>query len=187
MSSTYRNIARVGRPHGKRGEVAVLPVRGLPFLLVPGQEVALTPPSLGRDRFCTVSSVAEGGSGWRVRFGGIDDLDAAEGIQGCYVLAHAEDVELGDLEAAWDDLMGRGVLDARYGDLGVVTGVIETPANDVLQVEGRYGEVLVPIIEQALDTIPDAGPISTHLMDGLIEGPAIPEAPGTGRGEVAAR
>lgn len=185
MSSTYRNIARVVRPHGKRGEVIVLSVRGLPFLLQPGQEVALTPPALKRDRFCTVDAVSDDGQNWRVHFSGIDDLDAAEGVQGCFVLAHAEDVELDGLEAAWDDLMDRPVHDARYGDLGRVTGVIETPANDVLQVEGPYGEVLIPIIEQALDEIPDEGPLETHIMNGLIDAPAPDSDTGDAQGSGA--
>lgn len=169
MSRTYRNIARVVRPHGKQGEVVVQPLRGLPFLLEPGQEVALTPPALKRDRFCTVTSVSDDGRQWRVQFSGIDDLGAAEAVQGCWVLAHEEDVALDGFETAWDDLMGRSVIDGRYGDLGKVTGVIETPANDVLQVEGPYGEVLIPLIEQALDEIPDEGPLASHIMDGLID------------------
>lgn len=135
-------------------------------------EVALTPPALTRDRFCTVRSVADTGQEWRVSFSGIDDLDAAESVRGCTVLAHAEDLELSDLEAAWDDLIDRPVVDARYGALGTVTGVIETPANDVLQVEGPYGEVLIPLIEQAVDELPAEGPINTHIMDGLIDADA---------------
>lgn len=42
--------------------------------------VALTPPALKRDRFCTVVSVTDTGDGDLVSFEGIDDLTAAEGI-----------------------------------------------------------------------------------------------------------
>lgn len=133
-------------------------------------EVALTPPALDRDRFCDIEEVWDDG---RVRFSGIDSLNAAESVQGCFVLAHGEDIELDALEAAWDDLIGRPVVDVRFGALGAVSGVIETPANDVLQVEGPYGEVLVPVIEQALDEIPEDGAIETHIMDGLIDERAL--------------
>ena len=127
-------------------------------------EVALTPPALERDRFCTVRSVTDTGQDWLVAFSGIEGIDGAESIKGCYVLAHAEDVVLDGFEAAWEDLVGRYVVDARFGELGRITGVIETPANDVLEVE-----VLVPIIEEAMDEIPPTGPLSTHIMDGLID------------------
>ena len=40
---------------------------------------------------------------------------------------------------------------------------------------GAYGEVLVPVIEPVLDAIPEAGAISVHVMDGIVDAPA-PEA-----------
>ena len=132
-------------------------------------EVALTPPAFERDRFCTVRSVTDTGQDWLVAFSGIEGIDGAESIKGCYVLAHAEDVVLDGFEAAWEDLVGRNVVDVRFGELGCITGVIETPANDVLEIEGPFGEVLVPIIEEAMDEIPPTGPLSTHIMDGLID------------------
>ena len=77
--------------------------------------VALTPPALKRDRFCTVVSVTDTGDGDLVSFEGIDDLTAAEGITGCYVLANRDDFELDSLDAAYTDLMGREVVDERFG------------------------------------------------------------------------
>ena len=79
--------------------------------------VALTPPALKRDRFCTVTSVTDTGDGDLVSFEGIDDLTAAEGITGCYVLANRDDFELDSLDAAYTDLMGREVVDERFGSL----------------------------------------------------------------------
>ena len=107
--------------------------------------VALTPPALKRDRFCTVVSVTDTGDGDLVSFEGIDDLTAAEGITGCYVLASRDDFELDSLDAAYTDLMGREVVDERFGSLGTIVEIMSTPANDVWVVEGdRYGEVLIP-------------------------------------------
>ncbi|MFQ7391996.1 MAG: ribosome maturation factor RimM [Collinsella aerofaciens] len=97
------------KPHGRKGEVLAQPLRGLPSVLEPGMRVALTPPALKRDRFCTVVSVTDTGDGDLVSFEGIDDLTAAEGITGCYVLANRDDFELDSLDAAYTDLMGREV------------------------------------------------------------------------------
>ena len=33
----------------------------------------------------------------------------------------------------------------------------------------RYGEVLIPVIEQVVLDLPDTGTISVHVMDGLID------------------
>lgn len=155
-------------PHGTKGEVSVAPLRGLPFLLRDGMTVALTPPSLSRDRFCTVERVNDQAS--LVAFSGIDNLDRAESIAGCYVLAREDELELGVLELPFDDLIGREVHDERYGALGKIVEVLETPANNVWVIEGdSYGEVLIPAIEQVVLDLPDEGGIRVRIMDGLID------------------
>ena len=171
VQAIYKNIARVVRPHGSKGEVVVAALRGLPFLLREGMTVSLTPPALKRERFPRVVSVRPCPDGTAiVRFSCADGLDGSEPLAGCYVLARAEDVELGPLDAAFDDLIGRDVVDARYGDLGRIREVMETPANDVWVVEGdAYGEVLIPVIDQVIPEIPDDGPIEVSLMDGLVD------------------
>ena len=131
--------------------------------------VALTPPALKRDRFCTVTCVTDTGDGDLVSFEGIDDLTAAEGITGCFVLANRDDFELDSLDAAYTDLMRREVVDERFGSLGTIVEIMSTPANDVWAVEGdRYGEVLIPVIEQGVLALPAQGTIYVHVMDGLI-------------------
>lgn len=176
------NIARVVRPHGRTGEVIVRAVRGLPFCMEPGLTVALTPPALDRDRFCEVLEVAEDPQGARVRFSGIDSIDAAEAVRDCYVLARRDDLELGALDAPWIELIGRHLYDERFGDLGAITEVLETPANDVWQVEGSYGEVLVPVIEQVVEEIPEKGDIPVRIMDGLLPSGTVPNGMTDGAG-----
>ncbi len=144
------------------------PLRGLPFLLHKGLECALTPPALDRDRFCSVTKVTEGGSEMLVSFSGINDLDAAESIAGCLVLVRAEDIDLDPLTAPVDNLLGRAVVDERYGELGTISEVIFTPANSVWAIDGAYGEVLVPVIESVVSSIPEDGPIAIRVMDGII-------------------
>ena len=166
---SYKNIARVVRPHGKKGEVLVQPLRGLPFLLTQGLCVALTPPQLKGDRFRTVRSVLHRGDDALVSLSGIESIDDAEAVSGCFVLAAVDDLDLGPLDVAFDDLIGRGVSDERYGQVGRIVEVLETPANDVWVLRGDYGEVLLPVIEQVVDNIPEDGPIEVHVLDGLIE------------------
>lgn len=158
------------RPHGTKGEVIVAELRGLPFYLHEGMEVALTPPSLARDRFCRVESVRESGDGALVAFSCAHSLHDAEDIAGTTVLARVCDLDAGELDASVDELLGRAVVDARFGDLGIIEEVMLAPANDVWVVDGpRYGEVLIPVIEQVVEAVPAEGPIPVRLMDGLID------------------
>lgn len=145
------------------------PLRGLPFLLADSMECALTPPALDRDRFYTVTKVTERGSEMRVSFSGIDSLDAAEAIAGCHVLVRADDLDLDPLTVPIDNLLGRTVVDERFGDLGTIEEVICTPANDAWSIASDvYGEVLVPVIPEVVSDIPDDGPIAIRVMDGIV-------------------
>ena len=86
------------------------------------------------------------------------------------MLANRDDFELDSLDAAYTDLMGREVVDERFGLLGTIVEIMSPPPNDVWVVEGdRYGEVLIPVIEQVVLDLPDTGTISVHVMDGLID------------------
>ncbi len=138
-------------------------------------DIALTPPALKRDRFSRVEAVGDAGDCVRVKFRGVDSLEDSEKIVGCYLLAREDDLYLGAFDVAYDDLIGRAVEDARYGELGNIAEVIETPANDVWSIEGPYGEVLVPVIDQVVSEIPDEGPIRIAVMDGIIDAPAPEE------------
>ncbi len=138
-------------------------------------DIALTPPALKRDRFSRVEAVGDAGDCLRVKFRGIDSLEDSEKIVGCYLLARENDLDLGAFDVAYNDLIGRTVEDARYGELGNIAEVIETPANDVWSIEGPYGEVLVPVIDQVVSEIPDEGPIRIAVMDGIIDAPAPEE------------
>lgn len=145
------------------------PLRGLPLLIEPGMEVALTPPALDRDRFVTVEAVFDEGDTARVLFSCSASIDDAESLQGCFVLAHDEDIELDGLTAAYEDLIEREVVDRRYGTLGRIVEVMETPANDVWVIDGgSYGEVLIPVVPHVVSSIPQDGPITVQIMDGLI-------------------
>lgn len=172
MRAAYKNIARVLRTHGAKGEVVAAPLRGLPLLLHEGMQVHLTPPALKRERLSTVTALSDGPAPGtvRVRFSCADSLEDAEGLVGCYVLAARECLDLGPLDAAVDDLLGRTVADVRIGEIGRIQEVMETPANDVWVVDGGpHGEVLIPVIDEVVQAIPDAGPIPVHLLDGLLD------------------
>ena len=94
MRAAYKNIARVVRPHGTKGEVLVAPLRGLPLLLTESMQVHLTPPALKRERTSAVESLSVTPEGARVRFSCAHNLDDAESLTGCYVLASCDDFEV---------------------------------------------------------------------------------------------
>lgn len=146
------------------------PLRGLPLLLEEGMRICLTPPALKRERFSIVEALSEVADGARVLFSCSRNLDDAEGLVGCYLLARESDLDLDPLDIAFDDLVGREVIDERHGALGAIQQIMETPANDVWVVEGAaYGEVLIPVFDDVVREVPVDGPISVRIMDGLLD------------------
>lgn len=146
------------------------PLRGLPLLLTEGMSVHLTPPALKRERTSQVLTVSPCADGARVAFSCSRNLDDAETLAGCYVLARTCDFELGPLDSAYDDLLDREVVDDRHGSLGRIVEVMETPAHDVWVVEGpSYGEVLIPVVPEVVGSIATCGPLTVHVMDGLLD------------------
>lgn len=193
MAGQYELVARVGKARGLEGEVTAMPADGLPLCLRAGLRVHVVPPTLYGPRDITIARVRAGkGSGFVLAFEEVTTRDDAEQVAGRWLLADARDLEFDADEAVPATLIGLPVVDERYGELGTVTELIETPANDVLAVEGRYGEVLVPLIDQTVVSVPEqaADPLVTHIMDGLVDdgtvgaGAAGADAPGEeGEGE----
>jgi len=86
-----------------------------------------------------------------------DDRDAAALYRGrAIAIARADFPAAGENEYYWADLVGLKVVNEKGVDLGMVSRVFETGANDVLVVEGDR-ERLIPFIEQVVRAVDLAG------------------------------
>ena len=82
-----------------------------------------------------------------VQFEGISDRDAAAQLRGCEVAVLREQLPAPDQgEFYWTDLIGLRVRNRQGQDLGKVSGLLETGANDVLVVQDGEVEHLIPYI-----------------------------------------
>lgn len=165
----YINVARIARTHGKKGEVVVAALDGLPFCLCEGMRVCLTPPPLRGDRWYTVERVGVGETPL-VAFAGVRGLNDAEGLVGKLVLARRDDVPEAVAEQQVLDCVGCEMVDDVRGSVGTIVELMQLPANDVWRVEGPYGEVLVPVLDEVVLALPedDAGVVEVHLMPGIL-------------------
>ena len=55
----------------------------------------------------------------------------------------------------------------RAGGSGVIEEVLSGPANDVWVVRGELGELLLPVVDQVVSSVPDDGPIEVCAPAGL--------------------
>ena len=88
---------------------------------------------------------------------GCEDRDEAARYRGKEVaVSRAAFPEAGENEFYWADLVGLKVVNTEGEDLGAVSRVFETGANDVLVVEGER-ERLIPFTEQVVREVDLAG------------------------------
>lgn len=163
-------LGRIVKTHGLSGEVSVTLDPDVSPERLAGLEVWFVPPP-PELRSAVVSGVRPGPKGRIVKFDGVDDIDAASRLLGTSMNAPASSVpELADREDEPDPI-GLRVIDEQRGDLGTVTYVIVTGANDVWVVAGGpFGEVLIPVIDEVIDHVDQATMTArVRLLPGLIE------------------
>jgi len=86
------------------------------------------------------------GKGLIARLDGVTDREAARAVMGSDIAVYRTQLPpLPEGEYYWCDLIGRKVVNLEGDELGEVTEVQETGANDVLIVEG-HGRHLIPVV-----------------------------------------
>ncbi|HEY5540161.1 MAG TPA: ribosome maturation factor RimM [Coriobacteriia bacterium] len=166
----FTALARVVKSHGLKGEVAVEPAADLPFVLPVGLEVWFVPPPSGV-RTGRIENVRRGPKGPLLKVSGVDDIGTARTLVGVDILARTEDMPSawGEPLDAGTDPVGLSVTDVKRGSLGKVVELILTGANDVWVVDGPYGEVLLPVIDDVVLAIDwESGTAEVSLLPGLL-------------------
>lgn len=162
-------VARIGKPHGLRGEVTVqlhtddpharfAPGSVLDTEAVPDAHVPAT---------LTVVGARVHQQAWLLSFDGVTDRTGAEALRGTRLLfdptnspevAGADDGD-GEEEEGWyaDDLVGFAAVDVDGQTLGEVSGLLTGP-QDLLQVRLPDGhEALVPFTHALVPVVDVAG------------------------------
>jgi 16S rRNA processing protein RimM len=165
-AEAFVEIGRVAKTHGLVGEVSVITTVDLPVSRLCGLEVWFVPPPPNVRR-SKIVSVRPGPKGPLFALEGVEDIGTASTLRGLTVLARAAD--LPDVEEEFDPV-GFSVVDSERGEIGEIVDVIVTGANDVWVIEGPFGQVLVPVIEDVIHEIDeDAGVVDVTLLPGLID------------------
>lgn len=155
----YKNVARVVGKIGKNGEVKVVPIDDLPFLLHEGTQVFLSPPRIQGVRWARVQSVNEIGDGWCVKFEGIDSAADAFALEGRLCLVARADLAQLEEYDNFDSIIGSQVIDEQLGRLGLVTDVLTNPMQATLVVgdDTQPERYLIPYVDEfVLDETDDA-------------------------------
>ncbi|MDR3053243.1 MAG: 16S rRNA processing protein RimM [Coriobacteriales bacterium] len=147
--SAYTLVARITKTKGIKGEVITIPVDDLPFVLYEGLDVWVVPPLAEGPRATQITAVQKQGTGWGVLLKGVDAIDTASLLVGHCLLARTDALDIPALEAGdEDDWLDCIVQDVDLGELGVITGIMETPAHPLWVITGPFGEVMLPAVDE---------------------------------------
>ncbi|NDJ51884.1 MAG: 16S rRNA processing protein RimM [Chloroflexi bacterium] len=164
----YLVVGQITRPHGVRGEVAIKVLTDYP-----GRLQALKTLYLGDDHQpYEVQRLRPHRGGLIAQFVGINDRDEAEHLRRLYVKIHINDaVPLEDGEYYLFQIQNMLVVTEDGEELGRITNIIETGANDVFVISSASGrEILIPAIPDVIRKVDtDAGVMTIHVLDGLID------------------
>ena len=149
-------MGRIAAPFGVKGWVRIQPNTA-----APGNLLAYKSWWVGREGDWRETAVAEARVQDRAvvaRLEGCDDRDAAAALRGKSVAVPREALPRTQSgEYYWADLIGLKVANTAGQDLGQVTGMLQTGANDVLVVAGER-ERLIPFIAEVIREVdPAAG------------------------------
>ena len=145
-------IGKVVDAHGLDGELKVKPFTDSPSYYESSADV-IVDAGKGLHRLA-VRRIRNAGALWIVALEGVAHREAALALKGAELLLDAD--KLRPLEAGeyfLDDLIGCEVEDEQGARLGRVRGVIETGANDVLEVATEAGETLVPMTQEVVKQV----------------------------------
>jgi 16S rRNA processing protein RimM len=168
-------VGEIARPHGIRGEVAVNVFSDNPDRFAAGSRVWVgTAP--GTARPATVArSRSQPGHGGRVILLLEETLDRtmAEELRGALLFAAPDDAPAPlEEDAYWEqELVGLEVRDPSGTVLGALTGVLTRPEQDLWEMEGPSGSVLIPASKAIVRSVDvAAGMVVVDLPPGLLGG-----------------
>ena len=149
-------LGRVGRAHGLRGDIHIVPITNIEGRFAPGAEVWLG------DEPYVIESSRRQQDRFIVRFAGVDDRDAAERLRGKTIFGEALD-EAPEGELFVHELIDAVMYDRDGHELGRVVSVEANPAHDLLVLDDGK---LVPIVFVVSH---EPGAVVVDLPAGLLE------------------
>ena len=163
-------VGVITAPHGVRGEVKVFPTTDDNARFKNLKTVLL---DQGRGtRELEIEGVKFFKNMVILKFKGIDDRNDVERMRQAKLLVTRENaVELGKDEYFIADLIGIQVVSDEGEELGTISDVLQTGANDVYIVtdQNTGKEVLIPAIKDCILQVDvEQGFMKVHLLDGLL-------------------
>lgn len=146
-----------------------VPVHSLPSLIAEGMTVVPVPPALkGSRKFSVISVETDDREGSLVTFDGVATISDAEELVGKTLLVEEDCLPENFSLVNASLLVGREVIDVEHGSLGEITEVLVGPTQNVWVIEGSFGQVMMPAVDEFIIEAPVERPITVSIPQGLL-------------------
>ncbi len=164
-------IGKVLKPHGIKGDLRVRYFNPDPSFFLNYRHIYLKDNKRGILRRFEVREVNIREKAIIISLEGIRDRDAAQRWAGSEVLIHRQDLPpLEEDEYYWEDIIGLKVYSVEGEYLGEVVNILPTGSNDVYEVRGPKGEMMLPAVSDVIKQIDlESGRILVDIPGGLSE------------------
>jgi 16S rRNA processing protein RimM len=166
-------VGHVTKAHGTKGEIFVWPLTDrIDDVFEPGRAVQVE-ASEEAEEFgaLTIESVRPFKRGLLVKFEGLDDRTAIEGLAQRYLqIPMTEVAPLDEGEVFYHQLIGLEVVTADGERVGKIREVYDTGPTHLLEVRTASGQVLIPFTERIVKKVDvDGGQMTIKPPPGLLE------------------
>ena len=168
-------VGRIGRPHGVRGDLTLVPDHTGASLLGECLESGDGEPPrlfLEEGRQLPVTGMKAGSSGrFILSVEGVETREAASALTGSLLSLWRD--ETAEPASGWypRDLLGLEVVDKEGRVLGRVEGILATGGVDVLEIEGDLGSWMLPAVEPLVAEVDrEGGRVIVDPPEGLVPG-----------------
>lgn len=168
MEQTLR-VGVISSTHGVRGEVKVFPTTDDPQRFKKLKKVIL---DTGKETLdLEIESVKFFKNMVILKFKGYDNINDIEKYKGKDLLVPRDQaVKLEPNENFIVDIIGLKVVTDEGGELGTLTDVLQTGANDVYEVDNGEKKILLPAIPSCILNVDlEKQLILVHVLDGLLD------------------
>ncbi len=164
-------VGVIASTHGLHGEVNVFPTTEDPERFKKLKKVILH-TQRGEELLLDVVSARFFKKFVIVKFKQFNDINEVEKFRGCELtIDRADAIKLNPGEYYCADLIGLSIVDEDGNELGVLSEILQTGANDVYEMTKKDSDekVYIPAIKDCVREIDvDSGKIVIHVMDGLL-------------------
>lgn len=165
---SYLRIGIITNTHALKGELKIKPTTDDPARF--DNMSSITVLLKGERQSYNLNRVWHHKGMVMLKLAGIDDIDAAARLKGAEIIvSRAEALPLAEGEYYHADLLGLRVITDEGEELGTLSQIFDTGANDVYNVTPVQGKaILIPAIKQCILNVDiAAGVMTVHLLKGL--------------------